>query len=88
MITDEPLHGMLQDLTRFKFVRMAKLLQYVPKTKCYATGKVYGILPYFAVLAQVLKKEIVETVLNDILDHVVSAVIGQKTGKAGQVPVR
>jgi hypothetical protein len=59
MIADKPLHGMLQDLTKLKFVSMAKLLDYIPKSKCDPSRKMNGVLPDLFVFTQVLKKEII-----------------------------
>ena len=78
---------MLQDLTEFKFVSVAKLLYYIPKSKCYPTRKMNRVFPDLLVFAQVLKKEIIEPVFDDVFYHIMPTVIGKKTSVAGQITV-
>src|SRR5258708_15199415 len=80
-------HGLLQDIPQLELVRLTQLPDHIPETVGHAPYKMDRQFPAFPELTQMLEEKIVQPVLDDVLDHIVPAVLHQEKGKRSEIPV-
>ena len=75
MIAYKALHWALGYSAQFQFILVAKALYYILKLPGYRTGKVDRLLPALAIFQNVVVEEVIQTVLNNVLHHKVTAIL-------------
>src|SRR5687768_15168075 len=84
----QPRHRVLKDFSQFKFVGIAKAADNIPETVGYAANEIHRILPHLGIFAKMVVKEIIQPVLNNVFDHIMTPVLCQEHGESRQVSVR
>src|ERR1700677_2868759 len=87
MIPDKPVHRFCQNIPQLEFIASAKVPDYIPEPIRYTPHKMNGQFPAFPVLTQMLKEKIVQPILDDVLDHIVPAVLHQEEAKRSEITV-
>src|SRR5215212_4184719 len=88
VIFHQTLHRVLHHFTQLEFIAVAKLLQHILKTKCDTPSKTDGQCPGLPVFTKVTEEKVIQSIFNNVLDHIMSAVFRKELRKSSQVAVR
>src|SRR4029450_8148984 len=87
MVLNQSFHGVPDNFTEFQFISLAKFGNYITICECNAARKMNRQRPPFTVFANMNEKKVIQSVLNDIFNHVVPSVFGEEQTERCEIPV-
>src|ERR1022692_2435199 len=87
MILNQSLHWFSQNIPQFKLIGCAQFFYHITKTKRNTACKMNRVFPYLIEFAQMRKEKIIQTIFNNILHHIMPAVLCQKNSERSQIAV-